>query len=411
MYSNRNSKDTNYETVYDKYQGADGITFVNISITNPMTNNNPVIDSTSIDAEITEIRGESIIDNPEDYFLAISRFSIPLYSTCLINCANYIRAGQNDINLTNFSFTLGYNGFTSAQTFLEYIPTYINKKEIPTSPVPNTGALQLDYYKLYNYITFIRMCNIALKAAFDNLASQTTLPLNGNSPAAAPYFIYDAPTQLISLICQKVNYINTAANPIFIYFNSILAPFLYSIAYTDNQDSPRTDTINYFNVTDNYNNTLQNDPVVNIGVCLQFQQEYISLDYWNSFKSLIITSNTLPIKPEATPPGPRSSLILQNQLNSSNINSRLILSDFQPDLLKLAGQFSSIASYQPGFSDYRLINMYSSQPIRKINIILSWVDTYGNIFPIYLNQGNTASIKLAFIPKKFYLNFHNKPKF
>lgn len=399
MYSNNQQ----YQTIYDKYEGADGITYVNINMTETNTNNNPIINSSYIEANITEIRGENIIDKPDDYFCSVARFSIPLYSTTLINMANYIRAGQNDINLTNFSFTLSYNGFSSAQSFLKYFPTYVKVSEAPTSPVPITGAIQCDYYLLYNYITFIRMCNTALNIAFLDLASQTTLPTNGTNAAAAPYFIYNANTQLITLVVQKANYINTNTNPIFVCFNSIIAPFFYAIPYTANHDDIRSDKVNYFNITDNYNNTSPNDVNINIGTTLEMSQEYVSLDYWNSFKSLIITSNTLPIKPEGISPTPVSAQKILSQNISSNINTRLVLSDYVPDLLKNSGSFSSIASYTPGFNEYRLINMYSSQPIKKINLILSWIDTYGNVFPIYLNQGNTASIKLAFIPKKFYL--------
>ncbi len=402
MYESRSNFRLSQNT-YDKYEGADGITYLNVAITNTDTNNNPVNNAQVMLTSLTEIRGESIIDNPDDYFVTVSRFSIPLWGTTLINMANYIRAGQSDVNLTNFSFTLSYNGIDSVQTFLVYVPTITSRSSlIPTSPVPVTGAIQTLYYFLYDYTLFLQICNTALQSAFASLSGLTSLPAG----SLAPYFIYDPVTQLISLIVQADNYDQGSSPYIQIWFNNLLLPFFHAIPNSHPAGNLSNGKTNIFTVGDLLNNSYTS-PVPSFGSALQMSQQYVSLGYWNSFKSLLITTNTLPIKPEAIPPAPSVQGALESNLASSNINTRLILTDFVPDLLNNAGTYSTIATYTPGFSDYRLINMYTSQPIRQINLEIFWVDTYGNIFPIILYQGQTANIKLAFIPKKFYL--HRSP--
>lgn len=396
-FSNQNLK-----SAMEKYEGADGIIYSNITITNSDNTFNTIsgqpTDAPTV-AEITDIRGDSIVTNPEDFFLTVARFSIPLFSVPLINYANYIQPGQANINLTNQSFTLSYNGF-NAQVFLIFIPASIPYENPPVGPVPAIGAEQSVYYYLYEYILFIQMCNTALLQAFVNLGLLVGLP--GGS--IAPYLIYDPVTQLVSLIIDP-NYLYTNVTPIQIWFNNQLSQFLYAIPNMIVTTNSALGKYNMFYCTNTYNNSyVIPDPPGMPTDGYIISQQYQSLGYWNSFKSLIITSNSLPIKPETVPPSGLNIYTSNAQLGTTNINTSIILQDYIPDLLNQAGNFNSIAVYSPGFSDYRLINLFSSSPIRLINILVQWIDTYGNIFPIYLLQGQAIYIKLAFIPKKFYLD-------
>ena len=54
-------------------------------------------------------------------------------------------------------------------------------------------------------------------------------------------------------------------------------------------------------------------------------------------------------------------------------------------------------------SEYRLLDMYSSYNLNKIDLIVYWKDIFGNLNPIYLQPGCNAHVKLMFRRKLFYL--------
>lgn len=402
-----------YKTQYDKYEGADGVVYVNVAISNTDTtlsgtqgatgsSNQPNGLSTLM--QTTEVRSDSIVKNANDYFIAINRFSIPLYDTPFINFANYINKNQSDVNLSNLSFTLSVSS-VDVQKFVEFVPS------LPGFPLPSFPGQQSNYYYMYDVVNFLSMCNTALSSALTTLQSEVG---GGITAAHAPFFIYDPPSQLISLIVEEQFYNSGNTGHIEIYHNSLLTPFFYSIVSTqvkliDNSGfgkqilfTVRNQNNNFF---DQYAAT-PSPPYLNSGPVnpgynyIQLQQEAISFSYWNAFKSIVVQTGSMPLVPEAIP--------LFSDVNnvSSNLNTAIILSDFVPDLLNNAGTHSQIAIYNPGFAEMRLINMMDMPEIRIINLIIKWVDNFGFVHDYSLPPGTQATLKIAFIPKSFYITKH-----
>jgi hypothetical protein len=56
--------------------------------------------------------------------------------------------------------------------------------------------------------------------------------------------------------------------------------------------------------------------------------------------------------------------------------------------------------YNPG-AEYRLIDMHSCMNLNKVDIIVYWKDTFGNIHPFELQPGCSANVKLMFRRKDF----------
>ena len=375
-YQNRNIATSN------EFEDADGIVYVNLALSNTGT--------VDINAVVREVRSTEIIHNTADYFLAVARFSIPLYSVPLINFGNYITSG----NTTSMSFTLYYDGTFSPQTFVDYIAPY---SQSVAAPYQSPSFC-------YDYTEVLHMFNIALSTAFTNLPSK---PVG----ALAPYFIFDNPTQRISLIVQDL-YLYSNSIPIIIGFNYTLDPFFIGFTYVyqtllTNSLTATNGMDFFFIIRNQYNNLYippSNSPYSGYtGSCYFLEQPFTEVTYWNALQSIFLLSNTIPSVPESSP----LNALDINQYPAVNDNTKIILQDFIPDL-STPGSYSNIAIYTPGFSEFRLVNLTNSTPLKSIDIIINWVDTFGNIFPIILSQGQGIFIKLAFIPKKFYLYRGNK---
>jgi hypothetical protein len=81
---------------------------------------------------------------------------------------------------------------------------------------------------------------------------------------------------------------------------------------------------------------------------------------------------------------------------STGKNSNLLssISDFS---IAVDGnnQYRPMLVYNPG-QEYRLIDMHSSMNLHKVDIVVYWKDTFGNIHPFELRPGCAANAKVLF---------------
>ena len=63
-------------------------------------------------------------------------------------------------------------------------------------------------------------------------------------------------------------------------------------------------------------------------------------------------------------------------------------------------QYRPMVVYNPA-AEYRLIDMHSSMNLNRIDIIVYWKDTFGNIHPFELHPGCAANVKILFRRKDF----------
>jgi hypothetical protein len=270
--------------------------------------------------------------------------------------------------------------------------------QIPSSPV---GDIQSGspYYLVYDYQHFITMWNVALKQAHQVLYDIDAIP--------APYFYYDPPTQLISLY-TPVQY--DASNTSICFNNQLLQYFVG--LYTMNLNQGGQDKANGIDniiithyVANNLVSLPTNPPPTDStpNFCKSSFQ-YNSYGYWNWLKSILITT-TMNVN---------SEMVFDNnnsKNNYQNVNFVNILEDFMPDLAipNGAGIQNQIFTYFAQ-SLYRVFSFNQKNPLYKVDLNLSVVDTYGNTYPLTLPKGQLANFKMMFIKKSVYATMNKSLK-
>jgi hypothetical protein len=88
-------------------------------------------------------------------------------------------------------------------------------------------------------------------------------------------------------------------------------------------------------------------------------------------------------------------------VNIATANSVGIITDFNLDLTTPGAQ-RSVALYSPQI--YRLIDLLSDAPLRKIDIAFWWVDRLNNFYPLYISPYDAITMKIGFFNKRLYRN-------
>jgi hypothetical protein len=329
---------------------------------------------------ITEMTN-NMIDNPSDYYISIVRFSVPGNGIPI----TIFPTDNNDDSI--ISLTLLYNSTTPYQTFLEYVPDN-----------PSESFAAKNFF-VYSYQGMLNMMNTALQTC--------TNLLNTDHPGTlsfSPYFIYDANTELISLITPYTNIQNNmvkifANTPLFVEFLNSFQNISFNRGDPNGLDIQITTNV----LPGNANGyAIPGSTLTNPPAALKFTQEYVSLQYWSAFKNLAFISASLPIIKESIP---QSGDLLNSEL-TGQANYFPILTDFEP-LLSSAGDARSQLQYYPQ-GPYRYVNMISNIPLRKIDVRIFWQDKHNNLYPLTISFGQVASIKLLFRKRTAY-KFGEKP--
>ena len=130
------------------------------------------------------------------------------------------------------------------------------------------------------------------------------------------------------------------------------------------------------------------------------QQEISSIALWNPVAPIIFASSLLPIQSTQTSL-PKDGGNSNNNFTGSGNNSNLLsaITDFT---IAVHGnnQYRPMIVYNPA-TEYRLIDMHSAMNLNRIDIIVYWKDTFGNIHPFELRPGCSANVKLLFRRKSF----------
>jgi hypothetical protein len=377
-------------------------------------NNDPAsagqLNYSSIPANIDAYNNIPIIQNPDDYYCAIIRFTIPTINIPLITFL--VQTNQANINLGVYAFTVikgfvsnlpsGQASFTtsSGPVFVQFQPTVsVPAYQVPSSPVGNLQQLS-PYYLVYDYTTFIGMWNVALATAHTALYGLTP----------PPFFKYEPTTQLITLFSPAIYATDNTA----IGVNNQLLQYLVGlpkIAYNPNGPNLANGLDNVIIPT--YSQYASGN--IMTGTTINFyanEYQYNAYGYWNFLKSMLITT-TMNVNSEAVYNFNNANAITSNSLgtltNQQNVNYVNILEDFVPDLAipNGAGISNSIFTYFAQ-SLYRVFTFNQKTPLYKINLAISIVDVYGNIYPLTIPKGQLANFKLMFIRKEIYASM---PKF
>ncbi len=334
--------------------------------------------TTGTEAKSDITRTIPILEKSEDYYLALSRFSldaslIPILIIPIVD-------NQSDPNLTPLIFTLRFSS-TDFSSNVIYVPD--NNLPVPPSPIPTQNKLD-PYYHVFTYETMIEMFNGSLSQAFGAL--KASFP--ASPPTEAPYLFYNEDTERISLITQ---YSYSVGTTIEIFMSNSLIKYLEAMrVFFDSSDQLKTAR---FIIKDTQDNAFAKPgsviPLLPLTPdYLQFQQEYNVISLWSSFKDIIFLTESLPIRSE----------FVQTPANvAGNNNFRAILTDFSP-LIQRAGDQRSLLHFF-GDGKYRLINLRGNEPLYRIDFKISWVDIDNNIHPFFVKSDNLSQVKFAFLRK------------
>ena len=330
----------------------------------------------------TEQRTDPIIDRPDLYDMAVSRFSIPMTSTPLMLIP--IENGQTGINDTTWFVTLKH-GATYYQKRVIHETTQFG---VPTPQVNTlmTDEVQYKYYLYYSYYAideFLYIVNKALAAAF------ALIPSGGITSTAPPKFIFNYQTQLFTIYYQY-SYLADGIkiflnDPLYNKFDGISSLF-YKTAPYQNCDFELNLTVqpeNYF-VPNGFatpagsTGTTPTPPIY-----LALTQNFVMVPTLSSVKKIQFVT-TMPVLRENIASG----------FDSTN-KSISVLTDFLVTFENTVSRQDQ--NYFPTL--YRWISLTTNSPLYRIDFSVFWVDTKGNIYPIYLPPKSTANIKLYFRKK------------
>jgi hypothetical protein len=131
------------------------------------------------------------------------------------------------------------------------------------------------------------------------------------------------------------------------------------------------------------NNSIVPDPSIII-------QEYTTVLQWSPISTITFTSNLLPVFPVINS---KVQIYKNGDLidDSTDYNFSNTITDF----IANNSEFLPFIQYSP--SIYRYISLKENQSIRSIDISVSWMNKHtGELIPLYLAPGSSASCKLYF---------------
>ena len=166
-----------------------------------------IVNNTGIDqkATFTQQLTNSILKNPEEYYLTVARFNIDGSALPLFIFAD-----------NTYYVSLEYNSFIATQVV-----------SAPPNPYYGFYALPYGSNAVYSYTDFLNAINLAYSQALVTLNGLIPLPAG----ITAPYFLYDNSTGIISLYSDGRFYEDNVGLPVTIWMNYTLFQFFSNFVY------------------------------------------------------------------------------------------------------------------------------------------------------------------------------------
>lgn len=318
-------------------------------------------------------RTDAILLNPSEYNAAIVRFNLNGGGLPLLIAP--IQANQSDPLLTTLSVTIESGGFFFRE-FLIFVPYFPQGKLKPSNPQPQDTTS--DFYFIYDYQNMADMFNTAINTAY--VAS-------GGLTADSPFLVWKEATRTFDLICTiSIFALNEAVTPVKIYINNDLGVLLSSFALIQNllvDPTNGAELLLNINLTgDNYYQTQKG--LLYPPLFLAFKQQWISVNNWTAFKSIVFISEDLPTV---------SEIVGQNN------DTQRVLTDFIPDFETPSEGRNNLKFDSQG--EYRLYDMVGTTPLYRFCLGIFWKNVYGDLIPFDVGYLQSFSIKFLFEPKSY----------
>jgi len=271
----------------------------------------------------TEDRLVSLLDNPEEYDVAVSSCMMDLKSIPIFIPTIKYNTNPTDLEKTEtiYEVTLEYDGY-SATT-----PIYFEPQD-QTILLPNFlngyANYKSGYYNLYNYEFFFTMVNEAIRTTFLKLIDVLT-SYNGTLPTAfsnlgssglyqIPYFIFDKESSLIFLNSPKTTFSDTNTSHVNIMLNRALYRLFNSLPFklvnksfntldgttqtTTTQTLYKLNLSNFkqANEVEIFPHLSDNNSGLTKTTHMLIYQDYETLSTWSPVESIVIIAPNFPIK-------------------------------------------------------------------------------------------------------------------
>ena len=345
-----------------------------------------------------DTRTQPFVSNPEMYALSILRFTldtnlVPLFIPT-------IQPNQSDPNLTIYSVTLTYKTFT-VQQFIEW-EAQDNSAPVPPAPNQTLNLVQDNsqgYYNCYSYNWWVYLVYKAYNLAHTYLIS-LAIGADPSDPVVdsyAPLITWDGSSSSSVIYAQQEWYdvaqgdtIGMFMNaPLFSQFSSFPAKVngYVGVLYGENFQLLPTN-IGGANLV----------PITPAGEtvsyqAIQFFQEYSTTASWSPIVSIVFTSSTLPIEPNQV----STPLVYNNGILLSTSNNNMI-SNIITDLVSETGNYRPNLVYLPSAQN-RYIHLYGNRPLINLDLQIFYKIRTGELIPLKLNSGGSATVKLVFAKK------------
>jgi hypothetical protein len=359
-----------------------------------------------------EQRTMPFIQNPEDYYLSIQRFTVETGSIPVFIPS--IQPNQGNRDRTIYSITLEYTDpllgtATSGQVFIDWVPED-RGAAIPPPPNQTQNGIQVldtGYYNAYSYQYWCILISGFFQRAYDALViSATGLGITLPSDFA-PQLVWDTTSNTATLYAdvlgydQNPNNLNTQIKifwnaPLFYLFSSFpafqfgfnqplgknfqLLPFFLGSAGT----TPILDV----------NTVVPPAAPVVLFYAIALYQEVSTVANMTPVSSIVFTSNTLPIHPSQV----STPLVFNNSQQIALGGNNADIANIITDLVTDSGNYRPNLVYTPS-AEYRLITLNGNRPLFNLDLQIFYRVKTGQLIPFRLASGQSVTIKIAFLKK------------
>lgn len=336
--------------------------FYNISIINPVLLNppNPAISIPKI-AKLSFTRDSTILNNPDQFRVAVSRLSFPSY-------------------LPLFMYPTSPSYYTITLSFVPTNPIepVIQITKNLTFVASNIGFgdpyTQLGYNPVYYVQTLLNFVNQAYEEAYDEIVIAVNAIGENYEPVKAPYITYNPTTEVLNMVAS---YPYTNITKYGIFMNMPLFDDFFSGFYSRLVSSNIGGFNAYQIIIQDYGN---NKIVIDGNDYIDQKEEFGSAKLFNKIDRVVVQSNMIPLN--------------ANQIGTSQqVSSNALLDFILPDILNDRRKID----YTP--INYKWHELQQTHALRSIDIDMQIVYETGEIVPLFLNANSRLDMTLLFVPK------------
>lgn len=368
-----------------------------------------------------ESRTIPFVNNPQDYYLSILRFTIdsgtlPVFIPTVTADPLSATNPNHTIYSVTLSFTLSTGVVQDVQQFIEWVPQDTSAP-VPQAPQSTSTGVQDNsqgYYNGYSYSYFTSLVFKAYAQAF--IALQTLCVADPNWDPLT--YLYPPILNWDTTSGQGIMYANKDTYNLFtvvggiptpnpdairVYMNAPLFALYGSFPSIINGYVGITNGKNFQILIVDIGNTnftvISPDPVPVLPIpptyiAVTMFQEYSTISNWTPIVALVFVSNTLPVTPNQV----STPLVYDNLHTTTFGGNNASTANIITDLVSDTGLYKSFLVYEPT-AQYRYVTLNGNRPLFNLDLQVFWRDRLGGLNPVRIPSGGSVTMKIGFMKK------------